>query len=166
MVRLSAGGLTVELPQGWEAEIDAGTAGFADAESGQAVESLPATRADGSVRHVVAHIANFALPAGRGDFGSGAIQAMRPGDVFVALFEYEPKSTDAALFKSRGLPVVAATDFEPAALQKPLPGGSAAQRFFQQAGRAFCLYVVIGSHIDRVDAAATVAEVVGGIEIT
>lgn len=166
MARLSAGGLAIDLPAGWEAEIDSGDDGFTETASGQPVEALRATRPDGAVRHVVAHLANFPLPPGRGDFGGGAIQAMRPGDLLVVLFEYEPESTTTALFRAEGIPHIAGGDFAPSALQKPLPGGSAVQRFFQAAGRAFCLYVVIGSHIDRADAAAVVAEVLDGIEIT
>jgi hypothetical protein len=166
VTRLSAGGLTVELPQGWEAEIDAGAPGWSDAESGQPIELLPATQPDGAVRRVVAHLANFPLPPGRGDFGSGAVEAMRPGDALVVLFEYEPESTATALFHADGLPVIAAADFSPAGLQKPLPGGSAVQRFFSIANRAFCLYVVVGSHIDRADVVPVIADVLEGIEVT
>lgn len=166
MPRLSAGGLTVELPEGWEAEIDAGAAGWSEAASGQPVELSPATQPDGAVRRVVAHLANFPLPIGRGDFGSGAVEAMRPGDVLIVLFEYDPASTTTALFNAESLPVIAAADFSPAVLQKPLPGGSAVQRFFSVAGRAFCLYVVVGSHIDRADVIPLIALVLQGIEIT
>lgn len=33
----------------------------------------------------VLHLANFALPEGRGDYGSGAVEVMRGGNVFIAL---------------------------------------------------------------------------------
>jgi hypothetical protein len=34
-------------------------------------------------------------------------------------------------------------------LQRLIPGQSGVQRFFSERGRAFCLYVVIGSHSSR-----------------
>ena len=34
-------------------------------------------------------------------------------------------------------------------VQRPLPGQSGAQYFFTEADRAFCLYVVLGSHARR-----------------
>jgi hypothetical protein len=91
---------------------------------------------------------------------------MQAGDVFVTLFEYDPASTEAPLFRHCGVPEVSAGDFDPAALQKPVAGGSAMQRFFQVAGRAFCLYVVVGSHIDRADSLPMVRSLLAGMEIT
>jgi hypothetical protein len=113
----------------------------------------------------VAHVANFPLLPGRGDFGNGAVQTMRAGDVFITLFEYDPESAQTPLFRHDGLPEVGAADFEPAALQKPVPGGSAMQRFFRTAGRAFCLYVVVGSHIDRADVVPAIRKLLAGVEI-
>jgi hypothetical protein len=94
----------------------------------------------------LAHLGNFPLPPDRGDFGSGAVDVMLPRDVFVALVEYEPASADTALFARRGLPhALAATDFGRASLQRTLDGQAGTQVFFNEAGRAFCLYVVLGA---------------------
>jgi hypothetical protein len=166
-MRLSNGGVSFDLPFGWEGQIDAGS-GTWRTEPGEArlVASEAVPQPDGAVRRTVAHVANFPLPAERGDFGNGAVQAMRSGDVFISLFEYDPASASTALFNSEGMPRFSAADFEPAMLQKPVPGGSAVQRFFRHSGRAFCLYVVVGSHIDRSDVLGAVNDVVDAIGIT
>ena len=166
MARLSSGGIGFELPAGWEGQIDPGEGTWRETPQDGSTQALPAIRPDGAVRRVVAHVANFPLPPGRGDFGNGAVQGMRAGDVFIALFEYDPASTAAPLFRRTGVPEVSSADFDPAALQKPVPGGSAMQRFFQVAGRAFCLYVVVGSHIDRADVVPTIRMFLDGLEIT
>lgn len=166
MARLSSGGVGFELPPGWEGQIDPGSGTWRETPELGATQALPATQPDGAVRRVVAHVANFPLPPGRGDFGNGAVQGMRAGDVFIALFEYDPTSTEAPLFRRVGLPDISAADFDPASLQKPVPGGSAMQRFFQVAGRAFCLYVVVGSHIDRADVVPMIRTLLAGMEIS
>jgi hypothetical protein len=96
------------------------------------------------------HAANFALPAIRGDFGSGAVDRMRRDDVLVALLEFDPPSARTALFANHGVPRPRTDDFHPAQLQRVLPGQSGAQWFFNTGDRAFCLYVVLGSHHRRV----------------
>ena len=42
-----------------------------------------------------------------------------------------------------------ADDFNPNVLQRAIRGQAGVQRFFQEAGRAFCLYVVLGSLANR-----------------
>ena len=135
-MRLQAAGLTVELPSGWEGEVQGG--------GELATQSL-------SDRRTVAHFANFPLPAERADFGAGAVEQMRPGDAFVVLFEHGPESVGQPLFAAVGFPRITARDFDRNALQHGIPGQSGLQRFFTVNGRAFCLYVVVGSHIDRAD---------------
>jgi len=166
VVRLTSGGVGFELPEGWEGEIDPGSGTWRETPPDGTIKTLPATQPGGAVRRVVAHVANFPLPAGRGDFGNGAVQQMRSGDVFVALFEYDPESAAQPLFRHAGVPEIGAGDFEPAALQQPVLGSSAVQRFFQVSDRAFCLYVVVGSHIDRRDVVPAIRTVLAGLEIT
>lgn len=128
---IAAHGLRVELPARWEGRLflrDAAVAGWA----GEAV-------------HAVLHLANFPLPPGRGDFGTGAVETMRAGDAFVALLEYGAAEVGTALFAARGVPRPHPRDFAPNALQRPLPGQLGYQRFFTEHGRAFCLYVVLAS---------------------
>ena len=132
---LSGQGITVQLPPGWDGSI------------GQR-----STLDDGSVRNLVAHFASFPLPARRGDFGGGAVDLMGPDDAFVALFDYGSHSAGTALFGVEGSPgSVEASHFDRSVLQKPMPLQSAVQRFFTAGGRGWCIYIVVGSHVDRVD---------------
>jgi hypothetical protein len=98
----------------------------------------------------VVHLANFALPEERADFGTGAVELMGDQDVLVVLFEYEPESVGQPMFAGRGMPRrLAASDFDPSMLRRGIAGQTGYQRFFQESGRAFCLYVVLGSAARR-----------------
>jgi hypothetical protein len=142
--------ITVDLPNGWEGQLDEGLQ----------------TLSDGAVRPTVAHLANFPLPPGRGDFAGGAVQVMQPGDALIVLFEYGPDSVGTALFESQGVPrTVRSADFDREVLHVPAPGMSGLQRFFTANGRAFCLYVVVGSHIDRADVVGQINEVLASLEV-
>ena len=132
---LSSEGVTVDLPPGWEGSI-----------------GHQAVREDGSVRNMVAHFASFPLPARRGDFGGGAVELMGPDDAFIALFDYGRQSARTALFATEGPPAsIDGGHFDRSVLQTPIPAQSAVQRFFTAGGRGLCLYVVVGSHIDRAE---------------
>ena len=97
----------------------------------------------------VLHAGNFPLPSEMGDFGSGAVEVMTTGDVLMVLFEYDPASVGTALFAAGGVPTLRPTDFGPDTLQRPINGQVGVQRFFNESGRAFCLYVVLGGEADR-----------------
>jgi len=149
MTVLSAEGITVTLPHGWEGVI-----------------GHESTLEDGSVRNVIAHFATFPLPARRGDFGGGAVDLMGPGDAFIALFDYGRPSAGTALFAADGPPAtIDAGHFDRSVLQKPLPLQSAVQRFFTAGGRAMCLYVVVGSHIDRADVLPAINRFLASLKI-
>jgi len=136
-MELSDRGISLSLPRGWEGVISTTDPGQGD------------VAAAGTATTVV-HVANFALPAERGDFGSNAVELMGRGAVLIVLFEHDPASVGTALFAAQGIPhPLSADDFDPNQLQRPLPNQSGAQYFFTQAGRAFCLYVVIGRHSSR-----------------
>jgi hypothetical protein len=91
---------------------------------------------------------------------------MRSGDVFMTLFEYGPESAGTPLFETEGIPrQLAAREFDRNALQRAMPGQSGLQRFFTHNGRAFCLYVVLGSHVDRADILPNVNAVLETLEI-
>lgn len=154
MVRITGSGLSVDVPPGWEGSI--ARAG-ALAPQGRDASRIQAP--------TVAHLANFPLPAVRADFGAEVVETMRAGDVFVVLFEYGGDAADRALFSHRGVPRVASRDFDPNALQHRIHGQSGLQRFFRLGGRAFCLYVVVGSHLDRADVVAEVNGVLASLEI-
>jgi hypothetical protein len=129
---ISAHGVRVGVPTGWDARI------YRRAETG-----------DGTT-HAVLHAATFPLPEQRGDFGSGAVELMGPSDVFVSLIEFHPEAADKPLFRRGGLPrPLPASAFDPNTLQRALPGQAGAQLFFNHGGRAWCLYVVIGSSVLR-----------------
>lgn len=150
---ITAPGIRLDLPPGWEAEIDNG-AGDPDTEVGEAV------------RTPRVHIANFPLPPVRGDFGSGAVEQMIDGDVLVCLLEESAGAVGSQLHGHAGLPKVMADDFSPDAMQRPLKGQSGTQVFFHDAGRAFVLYVVLGSHASRVSRIDAVNRVLAGITFT
>ena len=146
-------GIEVDVPQGWDGEIYRRSSGIT-ALSGPGDQSRP-----------VMHMANFPLPSERGDFGSGAVELMRSDNLLVVLFEYGPESAGSPLFSARGVPTVSAGDFHPNAMQRPLPGQSGAQYFFSVGGRAFCLYVALGSHLFRHELVPKVNEILGVLRI-
>jgi len=152
MTRLSGSGLSVDLPSGWEGSIDGG--GFPQLASGSRAPTL-------------LHAASFPLPVERGSFGSGATELMNTDDILIVLFEYAQDSAGAPLFAGQGMPrSLAPEDFHRDALQRTIAGQSGMQHFFTEGGRPFCLYVVLGSHIDRADLVPRVNEVLATIVIT
>jgi hypothetical protein len=127
-LRLAAHGLTVGLPSGWEGRI-----------------RRRAQVAAGERTYPVVHLATVPLPEERGDFGGFVVDKLAADDVFVTLFEYGPESAEKPLFATRGLPRrLTADQFSPRRLQRSLPGQTGCQIFCTEAGRAFCLYVVVG----------------------
>jgi hypothetical protein len=139
---LSAHGVAVDVPSGWDGRI------FRRPEHGE----VHATDADGppgpsgARTYSVTHVSNVPLPEGVADFGSDAVERLGPDDALIVLFEYEPASTGTALFAAQGIPRELDPDgFSPNLLQRTLPNQAGAQHFFSELGRAFSLYVVIGS---------------------
>ena len=152
MSRISRSGISVDIPQGWEGSIDGG--GFEQLSSG-------------AIRPTLLHVGSFPMPPERGSFGSGATELMNTDDVFVVLFEYGADSVGTPLFAAEGMPrSVGADDFSRDALQHAVAGQSGLQRFFTEKGRAFCLYVVLGSHIDRSELVTPVNTVLQTVEIS
>lgn len=128
---LSRHGLSVTLQDGWEAAIFRRPPGC------------------GEETHAVMHVGSFPLAPGRGDYGSAAVETMRRDDVFVALLEDDPGSAGTALYRGRGMPrSLAPEQFSPATLQRVIPGQAGSQTFFAESGRAFRLYVVLGSWVE------------------
>ncbi len=146
---LTGAGISVDLPAGWEGSI-----------------RLPATLPDGARRHSVTHLANFPLPSVRGEYGSGAVELMSNGDVLIVLLEFGPESAGTALFGKTRPASLRASDFSRDTLQQRVEGHGGCQRFFTESGRAFCLYVVVGDYIDRVDVLESINSVLGRVNIT
>lgn len=150
LTRLAAHGLAVAPPAPWEARIYL-------RDDPQPVSGEPPTRRSligghpaayghpGESMNPVLHLANFPLPPGRGDFGTGAVERMGRQHAFVSLLEYDRVEAGRPLFAARGLPRPTVTDFAPNQLQRRLAGQLGCQRFCTVDGRAFCLYVVLGS---------------------
>jgi len=116
--------------------------------------------------HAVLHAATFRLPAARGDYGDGAVQAMRPHDVFIALVEFAPSAIGTPLFATVGWPSpLSGADFSRTSLQHPVAGHAGVQRWFAAAGRPWCLYVVIGRWDDRSALASKANELVAGLSV-
>ena len=137
MDHLSSHGVTIGVPTGWEAELST-------QEDPAAIDT--ALRFSKSVQ-VVVHAANFSLPADRGDYGSGAVEIMGPSNIFVSILEFDAASASSQLFSDEGIPATLhPDDFTTDQLQRPQRGQGGIQRFFHVGSRAFCLYVVIGSH--------------------
>lgn len=151
MTAMRTSAMTVGLPTGWEAEIDRGSG---EAEEGGGVVATPR-----------AHIANFPLPPVRGDFGSGAVERMRSGDVLICLLEEADAVIGTRLFDHEGLPVASAADFSPSGMQRPIRGQSGAQWFFHVNGRAFALYIVVGSHLSRASFIDEINQVIAAVDI-
>lgn len=139
-MRVAAHGLTARLPAGWEGSIRG--------ERAVTAPRHPAAAGDDR-RLPVAHFATFALPAARDDFGAQAVEVMRTSDAFVSLLEYEPEEADSALFANKGLPRrLDPRAFSRRQLQRTLAGQAGFQWFFNEGGRAFCLYIVLGDAAD------------------
>ena len=180
MTDVSSHGITARLPRGWDARIakrpdpaaepgaPAGPSTQAVPDEGISTRSAPADEPPGllaGTEHPVAHLANFPLPPVRGDYGSGAVELMRTADIFVALVEFEPEAASTPLFSHRGIPRFGVNDFSPHTMQRTIAGMCGAQAFFNRNGRAFCLYVVLGSHALRAPLVAQVNALLAGLEI-
>lgn len=137
MDRLSAYGIGIAVPSGWEAELS-----LQQDPSVIDADLTPASR-----ELVVVHAANFWMSAERSDYRSEALQVIGPEDIFIALVEFDSAAARSRLFEHRGLPLALhPDDFSPAQLQRPGRGQAGLQWFFRSGGRAFCLHAVIGSY--------------------
>jgi hypothetical protein len=159
-MRIAAHGLDADLPERWEGRLYVrSTAQRAFAHG--AAYGHPQERPN-----PVLHVANFALPGGRGDYGTGAVETMGRQHVFVALVEFDAEEAGRPLFAARGFPGLTVRDFAPNQLQRRIAGQLGAQRFFTEQGRPFCQYVVLGSQQHAVELVREVHDVVGRIEVS
>jgi hypothetical protein len=122
-VELSAYGITVDLPPGWEGRIY--------------------KRPEGDP---TLHAANFPLPVEDGDFGSRALAAMGSGGAFLVVTEYERTLGGRGLFSPKAPALLPATsELNTWALLRVRRGQYGIQRFMTIGGRPFCVYVVVGT---------------------
>jgi hypothetical protein len=145
---IAAMGLAVTPPSGWEASI----------------YRRPPDH--GEQTYPVLHAATTPLPAVRGDYGGGLVELLGPTDVFVSLLEFGPAAATTALFTTlTALPGLTPDAFQPQQLQRTIRGQAGVQRFFSTAGRAFCLYAVIGSVANRMTLAPRANQILGSIRV-
>jgi len=139
--RLRAYGLSCDLLPGWDIRIE---------QREQSEVPVPgSTEPMGGYTHPILQAGTSALPARRGDYGSGYVERMTTTDVFVCLGEFDHEAGAEAMFDD-GLPgALRSADFHPDAQQRVIAGMCGTQRFFTTHGRAFCLYVVLGSWLQR-----------------
>jgi hypothetical protein len=132
MTTIGAHGIVAPLPEGFEGRIF--------------VRPAP----PGATTYPVAQFATFPIPDDVGDFGSGAVNLMRPDDVYATLFEYGPESVGTALFAQQGRPQdLRPRDFSTILLRRGIAGQSGTQWFFTESGRPFSFYAVLGNHALR-----------------
>jgi hypothetical protein len=139
--RLAAHGLSVAVPPGWDIRIERRQEATVAPDSGE----WPT----GGFVHPVLHAGTSPLPVNRGDYGSSYVETMKPTDVFVCLQEFDHEAGDTAMFDEGQPTALRAADFHPEAQQRVIAGMCGTQRFFTAEGRAFCLYVVLGSWVQR-----------------
>lgn len=149
MTKLRGAGIAIELPAGWDARI-------ARRAPDPGLGAVTATAA----RPALLHAASFPLPPDTQDFGGNAVEVMRATDVLITLFEYGPDHVGDALFARQGLPrKLQVDDFDQNMLQHNLAGQAGCQQFFTDGGSAWCLYVVLGHHLNRVRAVPLVNQI-------
>ena len=158
-MRIQGHGIAVELDSPWEAEVRTGDVSDATfqraALTGRRIETPP-----------VMHISSAPMPSLRGDFGSGAVDVLTREDVFIALVEYGTDSIGMPLFDTGPLPRrLDARAFQPAGLQRAIPGQSGFQHFCTENGRPFCLYVVLGAHHDARRLVGRAEDVLAAVEV-
>lgn len=146
--RIAAAGLSIAPPAGWEATIYRRPAG------------------KGEITYPVVHAATVPLPAGRGDYGGGLVETLGPDDLFVGFLEFGPEAAGTPLFgRLRAIPGLTPDVYRPRQLQRTIRGQAGVQRFFTVAGRAFCLYSVIGSLARRVTLTDRANHLIGTFQV-
>ena len=120
---LSAHGLSIDLPPGWEGRIFRHPGG-----------------------EPTLHAGDFPLPHSDGDFGSRTTAEMPPGSTLLVLTEYRPGQglvPGQGLFAGAEIPLpLDVRRFSSRGLLVERPGQAGFQHFFTSQGRPFCLYVV------------------------
>jgi len=101
-----------------------------------------------------------------GDYGSDAVEDLGPTDAIVVVKEFAPRLATEPVFATPGMPRSLDPEaFVPQQLQRILPGQAGLQRFGHEAGRAFCLYVVLGGWKNRYQVVPGVNAVLGSLRI-
>jgi hypothetical protein len=160
---LSAHGIAVTTPPGWEGRI---FRRLQHAEVAAASSDFGPPAPAGEETYPVVHAATIPLSSEVADYASDAVADLGPTDSIVVVKEFAPRNATQALFASASLPrSLDPDDFAPEVLQRRLPGQAGLQHFGTEAGRAFCLYVVLGSYRNRHQIVPGVNTVLGSLRI-
>ena len=158
MATIQAHGVSCALPRGWDGQI------YLRAPDGPTI-GPPGTPPQGALP--VAHLANFALPPERGDYGGGAVNLMRSGGVFIALLEHPAVDAASPLFADKQPPwPLGAASFSASRLHRNIAPHGGCQAFFRVADRPFCLYAVISDTRIGELLAGVVNEALAGLVIS
>ena len=162
MPSLSAHGLSVATPPGWEGRIFR-RAGYGEA---TAASDVGPAAPPGARTFPVLHVATIPLPSNVADYASDAVEDLGPSDSIVVLKEFAPTNAGEVLFGAVGIPrSIDPDDFAPNALQRRIAGQGGYQHFFHEGERAFCLYVILGSFANRYQVVPNVDRVLASITI-
>jgi len=128
MTRLSSHGIAITVPKGWEGRL------FVPDLDPPAI-NLP-----------ILHLTNTVLTTERSSFAPELAARAGGTGVLVALLEFDHTLADVGLYEPQGLRLPLTRDrFHEKALQFPSRVQEGHQWFFSEGGRAFCLYVVLGT---------------------
>jgi hypothetical protein len=142
-VKIRGHGIEIDLPPGWEGLI----------------YRRPGARP-------ILHAGNFGLPIDDGDFGTRAVPAMGGAGVFLVLAEFDPATAGVGLFRPIGVPLpLRSFDASPRAMPRVVRRRAGIQRFFTERGRAFELYVVVGTASGRAGPIRLANEVLSTLRI-
>jgi len=150
VTRIADSGISTDVPDGWK---------------GRVQTRVLAARKGRERTFAVLHAATIPLPEDTSDFGSNVVRKLGAHDVFFALFEYAPESADEPIFAHPRPASLRARDFTNDQLQRQLDHQVGTQRFFTDSGRAFCVYVVLGSVGARRTALPTVNHLLDSLTI-
>ncbi len=121
-------GISIEVPRGWEGRFF--------------VPDVPPP----AVNLPVLHLTDTILSRERSSFAPELAARAGGTGVLIALLEFEHTLADRGLYAPQGLNLPLLRErFHPRALQVPSRVQEGHQRFFSTHGRAFCLYVVLGT---------------------
>jgi hypothetical protein len=128
MTRLASHGIVVDVPRGWEGRI------FVPDLEPPAI-NLP-----------ILHLTDAVLTVERSSYAPELAARAGGTGTLVALLEFDRSLANVGLYARRGLHLPLTRErFHHRALQFPSRVQEGHQRFFSEGGRAFCLYVVLGT---------------------
>ena len=128
MTTLAGHGLSIPVPPGWEGRIF--------------VPDLPPP----AINLPVLHLTSAPLTRERSSFAPELAARAGGRGALVALLEFDHTLADRGLYAPQGMDLpLRRARFHKRALQVPSRVQAGHQRFFSRHGRAFCLYVVLGT---------------------